>query len=350
MKLRLKYKNDTELILNNVGVIQDKIKELQSYANVNKSDWKEHFSSEVFSTSYIEKEVSSRSEIKRDFQSGDNNESMVNNFANAYRYCMQKREINFVSIYILHELLSYKIIDDEDKVEEGFFFRQNDVFIASNSKQEDKGFDAIDIQKNLNSLRTFINNEDIDLYIRAIVGHVYFELIHPFYDFNGRVGRMIPIWVFNNHDRSNEMLDFSTAMGNYKEQYISIFRKNIDSSINKINISKMVEKILDLLILNKKQQSWLSNIEASYNKQAGKNFNSIQKHIIWTLMRKCEVQQNSNSFNKITKDELTYIEKNMLQPEFSRSLKPLLECNIITKTNTKPAKYKLNGYSCFGIF
>jgi len=49
------------------------------------------------------------------------------------------------------------------------------------------------------------------------------------------------------------MLYFSTAMNNYRKQYLSLFKKNIDQRTYEVNLDKLVIGILDLLILNQKQ-------------------------------------------------------------------------------------------------
>jgi Fic family protein len=47
----------------------------------------------------------------------------------------------------------------------------------------------------LDDLITFVNREDVDPVAQAAISHAQFEIIHPFGDGNGRVGRVLVAWV-----------------------------------------------------------------------------------------------------------------------------------------------------------
>jgi Fic family protein len=47
----------------------------------------------------------------------------------------------------------------------------------------------------LNDLITYVNHEDVDPVAQAAISHAQFEIIHPFGDGNGRIGRVLVAWV-----------------------------------------------------------------------------------------------------------------------------------------------------------
>ena len=47
----------------------------------------------------------------------------------------------------------------------------------------------------LDDLLTYVNRADVDPVAQAAISHAQFEIIHPFADGNGRVGRMLVAWV-----------------------------------------------------------------------------------------------------------------------------------------------------------
>src|ERR1019366_10514356 len=47
----------------------------------------------------------------------------------------------------------------------------------------------------LDDLITYVNRVDVDPVAQAAISHAQFEIIHPFGDGNGRVGRVLVAWV-----------------------------------------------------------------------------------------------------------------------------------------------------------
>jgi Fic family protein len=48
----------------------------------------------------------------------------------------------------------------------------------------------------LDDLVVYVNREDVDAVSQAAIAHAQFEIIHPFADGNGRVGRVLVAWIF----------------------------------------------------------------------------------------------------------------------------------------------------------
>lgn len=56
------------------------------------------------------------------------------------------------------------------------------------------------IQDYLRDWETYINNDEHEILVQMAIMHAQFEIIHPFIDGNGRLGRiLIPIFYFRNN-------------------------------------------------------------------------------------------------------------------------------------------------------
>lgn len=355
--MHLKNKLGKKMEILALDAIIFKTKELEGLINNNPTNGEERFvsliPSEIFSSLFTEGEISSRriiEELSSSLKVDDiANDKMVSAFFSVYNYLLKAPNFSISSFFNIYSLLSNGNIDKNSTLKDGKMFRDEPVYIGSNSmKREYSGFDADKIEQSLIDLCEYLNEEvehTYDLYIKAIIGHLYFEMIHPYYDFNGRVGRLIPQWLFINNGKIEDLMFFSTAVGNYRETYLSLFRKTIDARTGKVNLDYFVNSILDLLILNQKQYKWYKNLETQYMNKSKKRFNLVQKNFIWSLMIKNEKQANVESFNTLDKDMQDYIERDLKQSQLSRDIKPLFEFKVIDKSDTKPLRYKLLNYS-----
>lgn len=79
------------------------------------------------------------------------------------------------------------------------------------------------VEKKLDNLVKFLNNRDsdpADLLLKMCIAHYQFEVIHPFRDGNGRVGRMMNIHIItHNHSLELPILYLSRYILEHKEEY-----------------------------------------------------------------------------------------------------------------------------------
>ncbi len=80
----------------------------------------------------------------------------------------------------------------------------------------------MDMQQALNNWETYLNNEDIDILIQLAFVHAQFEIIHPFKDGNGRIGRiLIPLFLFTKHYLPLPVFYLSEYLENHRAEYYS---------------------------------------------------------------------------------------------------------------------------------
>ncbi len=72
----------------------------------------------------------------------------------------------------------------------------------------------------LQALEQYIQSDDVDVLIQCAVVHAQFELIHPFLDGNGRIGRLlIPLFLYYKKRLSRPMFYMSAYLENYRDVY-----------------------------------------------------------------------------------------------------------------------------------
>jgi len=77
----------------------------------------------------------------------------------------------------------------------------------------------------LNDWEKYLHDDDIDLLLQTAVVHAQFELLHPFKDGNGRIGRiLIPLFLFQKKTISQPMFYLSEYLENHREEYYSRLR------------------------------------------------------------------------------------------------------------------------------
>lgn len=125
-----------------------------------------------------------------------------------------------------------------------------------------------DIMLFMTNLENYINqNDDIDNLVKLAIIHYQFESIHPFYDGNGRIGRIINIlYLVLKGLLDSPILYLSTYINKNKQQYYtnlqSVRDKNDweslilyllkgieETSINTLDVMKDIVKLIDTIKL-----------------------------------------------------------------------------------------------------
>jgi Fic family protein len=182
---------------------------------------------EILSTNEIEGVRSTRKEIQDAMDSRESGSKK--RFSGIVRMYTDLYIKDFDPITSLEDIR--KIYDEiaKDEIDvnsqlDGELFRKNPVSITHNNKIIHRGnSDEESICKDLISYIDFINNTDIQSLIRIMVGHYFFEYIHPFYDGNGRTGRYIACKYLSQDLDPLTALSFSYMINNKKDKYYEAF-------------------------------------------------------------------------------------------------------------------------------
>ncbi|MCK5807341.1 MAG: Fic family protein [Mycoplasmataceae bacterium] len=179
-----------------------------------------HFN-EIKSSLSIEGEEYSINNISEDIR---NNQGMVNSMHEAYKLGINNPVISkasLISVFVTMQKHSDNFESD---------YRKGDIFITDGIKFQPREKPQ-NIPRRIDELFTFINETKIDPIILSFMTHYVYEDIHPFYDFNGRTGRLL----------LNMILAKKTGMTiPYLSSAINAFRKEYYKSF------EVVDKSYDL--------------------------------------------------------------------------------------------------------
>ena len=74
----------------------------------------------------------------------------------------------------------------------------------------------------LQAWERYLDSDDVDFLLQVAVVHAQFELLHPFKDGNGRIGRiLIPLFLFQKRALSQPMFYLSEYLEAHREEYYS---------------------------------------------------------------------------------------------------------------------------------
>lgn len=134
---------------------------------------------------------------------------------------LEERPIRLPLIRELHRLLMTSV-RGEDKTPGEFRTDQNWIG-PRGCPMEEATFvppDPIHLEKHLRDWEDYLGHEDIDPIVQAGVVHAQFELLHPFRDGNGRIGRLlIPLFLYRNNRLTEPMFYISAYLERHRDEY-----------------------------------------------------------------------------------------------------------------------------------
>lgn len=78
----------------------------------------------------------------------------------------------------------------------------------------------LQLPDHLQAWERYLNSDDMDFLLQTAVVHAQFELLHPFKDGNGRIGRiLIPLFLYQKRALSQPMFYLSEYLENHRDEY-----------------------------------------------------------------------------------------------------------------------------------
>ena len=103
-------------------------------------------------------------------------------------------EINEENLYKLYRMTIGNYLEPENRLPDGSFYRNDAVYVIGGKKTH-KGLDSKLLPEYMKALMTFTNTEsDINDLAKAAIIHFYIAYIHPYFDGNGRIARLVQLW------------------------------------------------------------------------------------------------------------------------------------------------------------
>lgn len=286
---------------------------------------KEKIENEIQSTLEIENIHSSRNSIRKIMQ-GQMPKTIDENKIYGIKRGLDfisnlNNSINEENLYKLYMATMGENIEDENKLIFGNYYRHDNVYVVGD-KMSHIGLNPKFLPEYMNNFIKFINSDDgINKVIKSIIIHFYFAYIHPYFDGNGRMARLVHLWyLLQNGFNATLLTSFSNLIASTKNEYykafelvesnqvisgiidvtpfISYFNKNVLNRIgqqrNDSNILREFKKHLDKGIITPKERELFMFVLSSYGggefstKQLEKDFRDAAYATIRSFVMKFE--------------------------------------------------------------
>ena len=243
---------------------------------------------------------------------------------------------------IYDEVFSEEIMINPENQLDGKLFRKGLVYVTDSSMKNVHLGDSNEdlILKHIQNLIIFMNKKDINFLLKACIIHYYFEYIHPFYDGNGRFGRLIFSMYLARKLDVFTGLSLSYAIFSEKEKYSKLFLNTSNSK----NFGEITFFLIGMLELIKKgQESIMKMLEDkieklnfSRNYLNNLNLSDLKKNIMFVY-----IQNHIFSNSDLEDKELCKI-INMSRPTLKNNIEQLIKKEYLTKISKKPITHVLS--------
>lgn len=183
---------------------------------------------EIYSSLSIENIESSRASIRRILEGcAPKNESEDRLFG-------IKKGLDFISdsankiteenIYMLYQLSIGDYLNGEAKLLDGKYYRHDAVYIMG-TQLEHQGLSHHILSEYMGQLIEFIETENkMNDLVKAAVIHFYMGYIHPYFDGNGRMARLIHLWYLVQQGYSATLfIPFSNYINRTRKKYYNAY-------------------------------------------------------------------------------------------------------------------------------
>lgn len=148
-------------------------------------------------------------------------------------------KISEENLYQLYQITVGTFLNEDDRIKNGYFYRHDAVYIIG-SKLEHKGISHEKIPQAMKELVKFANSDDhINDLLKAAMIHFYIAYIHPYFDGNGRIARLVHLWfLIQKGYQATLFVPFSSLIEKSKKNYYKAF--------SQIEENQLISDTLDL--------------------------------------------------------------------------------------------------------
>lgn len=188
-------------------------------------------SKEAVMSSRIEGTVATLSEVL-EFEAGQKEFSPekrediheILNYRSAMRFAISHLNDNPITLKFIKYLHQILLDSVRGRNKQRGEFRTTQNWIGPRGcTQKDAHFippSPLDLQQSLSDFENFVNSDQPDPLIHSALVHAQFELLHPFLDGNGRLGRLlIPLTLFKAKTLSSPMFYISGYFDQHRNEY-----------------------------------------------------------------------------------------------------------------------------------
>ena len=221
------FKGNSIVYLNScTGVNLDAVKLL--YTSQSSAYGTKALEEEIVATSAIESIDFNRDSV-RNIMKGlapkDEEENRIFGLKQGFEFISHKEnKITEENIFKLYMMAIGNFLDDESKPKQGNFYRHDTVYVMSD-RVEHSGIDHKKLPEYMKSFIEFANESDnINDLLKATMLHFYIAYLHPYFDGNGRMARLIQMWfLIQKGYESTLFVPFSSYVEKSRRKYYDVY-------------------------------------------------------------------------------------------------------------------------------
>lgn len=221
------FKGNSIVYLNScTGVNLDAVKLL--YTSQNSAFGTKALEEEIVATSAIESIDFNRDSV-RNIMKGlapkDEEENRIYGLKQGFEFISHKEnKITEENIFKLYMMVIGNFLDDESKPKQGNFYRHDTVYVMID-RVEYSGIDHKKLPEYMKSFVEFANAKDsINDLLKATMLHFYIAFLHPYFDGNGRMARLIQMWfLIQKGYESTLFVPFSSYVEKSRRKYYDAY-------------------------------------------------------------------------------------------------------------------------------
>ena len=128
------------------------------------------------------------------------------------------------NLHSLYQMTVGAFLPPEDRLEPGSLYRGGEVFVVGD-RVEHAGLDHRSVPGCMKALVAFANAEDgMNDLAKAAVLHFYIGYVHPYFDGNGRMARLVHLWfLLRKGYRSTLFVPFSSRIEKTRKAYYDAY-------------------------------------------------------------------------------------------------------------------------------
>ena len=186
---------------------------------------------EIAATLTIESIDFSRESVRRiltGFAPADDREERIYGLKKGLDFI--SNEQNRITEQNIHELyqtaIGLYLKDSDSQILAGQFYRHDQVYIVS-LEVEHTGLPPAKLPEHMKKLVDFIQaNDGMDDLVKAAIIHFYFAYLHPYFDGNGRMARLLHLWFLVQKGYPSSLyIPISSYIEKSKKHYYQAFTK-----------------------------------------------------------------------------------------------------------------------------
>ena len=215
--------------MDNVAQVRmNSVKLLLTPQNANVAFGLKAMEDEIVSTLTIENIDFSRDSVRkilRGYAPADESEQRIYGLKKGLDFISDPvNEITEETIYDLYNTAIGEFLPEEDRLRPGAFYRHDSVFIVGQAL-EHTGLPHGKLSEYMSKLTAFINSDDgMNDLLKAAAIHFYIAYLHPYFDGNGRMARLIHLWYLKRQGYSSALFTpFSSYIERSRKGYYNAY-------------------------------------------------------------------------------------------------------------------------------